>query len=154
MFSDLHRLTGKELGREGQRQLYGRDWDGPPPLPHLGFLGYELSWACSVGSSMIGVYNTRAASLGLPALLARTERPMSNGNRASQLLLVFRGGFEARIELADVLDDGLMAGLVLHRLMRRAAKERGQTFQHYYSPHDPQPVWYPAETQPCEQLKG
>jgi hypothetical protein len=72
MFQDLYNLTGVVLGREAERCLYGLDCDAPSAQPHHPFMAYNSAWGSMVGGAMTRVYNTRAKSLGLPALWATT----------------------------------------------------------------------------------
>lgn len=130
MFDDLPMLTGQALAREAQRELYGIDADGPVGVGHHAFLEYDRVWGVGVGNAMVRNYNDRAASLGLPRILADRAVMIGNDNRHSDFALEFTGGFTIKYRIADPLDAGLHIGIVLHRLIRRAMRTKGRPYSH------------------------
>jgi hypothetical protein len=125
MFDDLAMLTSKALGREAQRELYGVDRDGPI-APGFDQMDYKRLWGVEVGAFMKRHYNKHAASLGLPVVID-AETVMEKGSRKLMFRLRFMGGFEIAYALADPRDEGLHAGIILHRLIRRADRQKHAT---------------------------
>jgi hypothetical protein len=117
-------LNGKDLGREVRRELHGVVADAPPGRGHQGWLAVDGAWAVNVGHNMRRHYNNHAAKLGLSVLLVYETGPMAKDTRCCELQLTFTGGFEVRYLIGDPLEYGLHVGLVLHRLIRRAAKAK------------------------------
>jgi hypothetical protein len=124
MFDDLANLTGHALGREVMRELYGRDVDAPRAFGHIpeGVM-IDPAWAVNVAHEMARVYQARAPKLGLPALVSYDATPC-NDRRECDVVLHFRGGFRVQYRIADPLEFGMHTGLILHRIMRRAGKQK------------------------------
>jgi hypothetical protein len=130
MFDDLNKLTGQALAREAQRELYGRDCDGPITPGYDSGMEYSRMWGVEVGNAIRHIYNTKAHQHYLPRLLHSTHGPLGP-DRSCECTLRFTGGFALRVMLADPRDDYLVTALILHRLMRRACHERLATYSHY-----------------------
>jgi hypothetical protein len=122
MFNDMAMLTGKELGREVERQLYGVDCDAPRAVGHFRWLTVDQGWAVTIGHNMARHYNKWAPTLCLPVLLTYKTGPIDAETRNCELQMLFMGGFEVRYMIADPLEYGMHVGLILHRLIRRARK--------------------------------